>query len=122
MTITRLFASALLAAVSFGTMSAANAVVPGSDTYDRARDTAASQSVVEGSSSGASGTAAQSRSYGYPIAGATRSTRDLVPGSSVGDEAADGDAIMSVVTGRPQGTLPAAAGRTGRVVPGSDSF
>lgn len=122
MTITRIFASALLAAASLGTMSAANAVVPGSDTFERARDTAASQSVVEGSSYGTGGSATENRTYGYPGGAATRSSRDLVPGSSAGDEAADGDAIMSVVTGSPQGTVPAASGRTGRIVPGSDSF
>ncbi|WP_182086228.1 hypothetical protein [Aureimonas sp. ME7] len=126
MTKTRTLASALLAAASFGTMSVAHAIVPGSDTYERARDEAAVQSVIEGASSTDRIGASPARAtYGFPLAtapaSAARSGGGLVPGSRSVNDAADHDAIMSVVTGALAGTYSAAPGSAGRLVPGSDS-
>ncbi|KQQ85670.1 hypothetical protein [Aureimonas sp. Leaf324] len=121
MTKTRIIASALLAAASFGTMSAAQAVVPGSDTYERARDGAAVMSVIEGTASRVDvGTVTDRAIYGFP--NATSSNGALVPGSRSVDDAAERDAVMSVITGTPGASYTAGPAGVGTIVPGSDSF
>lgn len=121
MTKTRILAATLLAAASFGTMSAANAVVPGSDTYERARDGAAVMSVVRGTASEAGATAAQDQAtYGFPNT-ARSSNGALVPGSRSVEDTADRDAVMSVINGTPGANFTASPG-IGSIVPGSDSF
>lgn len=121
MTKTRILAAALLAAASFGTMSSAHALVPGSDTYERARDGAAVQSVIEGAAARRGGTATESTtSYGFP--NATSSNGALVPGSRSVDDAAERDAVMSVINGTPGASYTAGPGGIGSIVPGSDSF
>ncbi|WP_061934735.1 hypothetical protein [Aureimonas sp. AU22] len=121
MTKTRIIASALLAAASLGTMSTAQAVVPGSDTYERARDGAAVMSVIEGTASrGGRGTVVDRSTYGFP--NATASSGALVPGSRSVDDAAERDAIMSVIHGTPGANPSAGSAGIGAIVPGSDSF
>jgi hypothetical protein len=121
MTKTRILAATLLAAASFGTMSAANAVVPGSDTYERARDGAAVMSVVRGEAAQRGGASTRSTAtYGFPTA--TSSSGALVPGSRSVDDAADRDAVMSVINGTPGASYTPGPAGVGSIVPGSDSF
>ncbi|WP_416355882.1 hypothetical protein ACLNGM_17375 [Aureimonas phyllosphaerae] len=120
MTKTHILAATLLTAASFASLSTANAVVPGSDTYERARDGAAVQSVIEGTAAQRSGTVTQSTSYGFP--NATSPGGSLVPGSRSVDDAAERDAVMSVINGTPGASYTAGPGGIGSIVPGSDSF
>ena len=123
MTMTRILASTLIAAASFAAIPSAHAVIPGSDTYERARDNAAIQSVIEASAPLDQDTVDEGQSsYGFPSLDTSATRPGLVPGSSAVDDAADGRAIMSVINGTPGSTTFAAPGSTTMIVPGSDSF
>lgn len=121
MTMTRTLASALVAFASLATVSTAGAVVPGSDTYERAQENAAVQSVITGQAAGRVGALpGEARTFGYPNAGAADGR--LVPGSSYFNDAADARSLNSVIRGVPEGVVRAAPSSSGRLVPGSDSF
>ncbi|WP_062013081.1 hypothetical protein [Aureimonas sp. AU4] len=120
MTKIRILAATLLAAVSLGTMSTANAVVPGSDTYERAAENRAIQSVITGEAAGRGVVAGETRAFGYP--NTRQSGQQLVPGSSYFNDEADSRSLNSVIRGIPEGIVGTPTAERGRLVPGSDSY
>ncbi len=119
---TSIFASAVVISLAALTgVASANGIVPGSDTYVRAADGAAVNSVIRGETAAAPrATVVESRSFGYPVT--EGAAVNVVPGSRYENRAYDSNAVNSVIRGDYRGTAVASPVEQVRVVPGSDSF
>ncbi len=116
------FASAVVVSLAALTGAAsAQGIVPGSDTYVRAADGVAVNSVIRNETVAApSATVTETRSYGFPVT--TGAAVNVVPGSRFETRAADSNAVNGVIRGDYRGAYTASEVVSARVVPGSDSF
>lgn len=76
--------------------------------------------MIEGAAESGGTVIESTTSYGFP--NATSSNGALVPGSRSIDDAAERDAVMSVINGTPGASHTAGPVGIGAIVPGSDSF
>ncbi|MBB3935832.1 hypothetical protein [Aureimonas phyllosphaerae] len=118
---TSIFASAVVLSLAALTgVASANGIVPGSDTYERAADGVAVNSVIRGETVAPRASVVESRSFGYP---ATEGAAvNVVPGSRYETRAIDSNAVNSVIRGDYHAGYTASPVEQVRVVPGSDSF
>ncbi|RIY02121.1 hypothetical protein D3218_07445 [Aureimonas flava] len=116
------FASAVVVSLAALTGAAsASGLIPGSDTYERAADGVAVNSVIRGETAAAPrATVVETRSFGYPAA--TGAAVNVVPGSRFETRAADSNAVNSVIRGDARGSYVPSEAVLVRIVPGSDSF
>ncbi len=117
-----IFASAVVVSLAALTGAAsASGIVPGSDTYVRAADGVAVNSVIRGETAAApSATVTETRSFGFPAS--TGATVSLVPGSRHETRAADSNAVNGVIRGDFHGNYAGSTPVAGAFIPGSDSF